>query len=402
MIELPSTKQRGGNNLSVVDSKNEPVGLTLKNIFDKTNMKIVDILSNVDVSRSFVERLFRGKESQFDMVLSIIRFLECDEMTLIDRYCEEINMAKNLLYAMEYCDRRNNLPLLERLIERSEGKTLPELREMRTLYGLSLQRKRDGRIENLERVLLKVKSSEPSTSISQVFQKFVEIQIYNELKEYGIVRSILRELKIERTDNTFFLESFQWRLNQVQQSIALRFHADFEKSRELAFELLRMSESKYFHAFAYGNLGLSYAFTNKKEEALRYLNKSQQLYSETGMKNDVWNETIEFFRISWGQPIELEDISSSKNLALRLIKLGNCYQSIKILDKIEEVEGQSPMSLYLRGLATQDENCHWRSLEIYIRDRGDKLFAILPRNELIRLNQNQCGVNALYNILSTK
>jgi tetratricopeptide (TPR) repeat protein len=402
MIELPSTNQRGGNNLSVVDRKVEPVGLTLKNIFDKTDMKIVDILSNVDVSRSFVERLFKGKESQFDMVLSVTRFLEGDEIALIERYCEEIDMATNFLYALEYCDRRNNLNLLERLLERSEGKTLPELREMRILYKLSLQRKKDGRKENLEKVLRRVKATQPSASISQVFKTFVEIQIYNELKEYGIVKSILRELRIEIIDNAFFCESFQWRLNQVQQSIALRFHADFEKSRELAFELLRMSDSKYFHAFAYGNLGLSYAFTNKKEEALRYLNKSQQLYRETGMKNDVWNETIEFFRISWGQPIELEEISSLKNVAFRLIKLGNYYQSIKILDKIDEVEGKSPMSLYLRGLATQDENCHWRSLEIYIRDRGDKLFGILPRNELIRLNQNQCGVNALYNILSTK
>lgn len=388
--------------MSVVDRKTEPVGLTLKTIFDKANTKIVDILSNTDVSRSFVERLFKGKESQFDMVLSVIKYLEADEVALIERYCEEIDMAKNFLYALEYCDRRNNLNLLERLLERSETKTLPELREMRVLYKLSLQRKRDGRKENLEKVLLKVKATQPTTSISQVFKTFVEIQIYNELKEYGIVTSIIRELRIEKIDNEFFSESFTWRLNQVKQSIALRFHADFEKSRELAFELLRMSDSKYFHAFAHGNLGLSYAFTNKKEEALRYLNKSQQLYSETGMKNNVWNETIEFFRISWGQPLELEEISSLKNAALRLIKLGKNYQSIKIIDKIDEVEGKSPMSLYLRGLATQDESFHWRSLEMYIRDRGDKLFGILPRDELIRLNQNQYGVNALYNILSTK
>jgi tetratricopeptide (TPR) repeat protein len=388
--------------LSVMQNKNIPVGLTLKHIFDKTDKKIVDILSNVDVSRSFVERLFKGKESQFNMVVSIIRFLECDIMTLITQYCEEIEMPKNFLYALEFCDRSNNLDLVERLIERSEGKNLLELREMRRLYEISLQRKRDGRKENLEKMLLEVKEVNSSTPISQAYQKFVEIQLYYELKEYGIVRRSLNELKIDGIDDSFFYESFLWRLNQVEQSIALRFHADFERSRELAFDLLRMSDSKYFYAFAYGNLGLSYAFTNKKEESLRYLSKSQKLYGETGMKNNTWDETIEFFKVLWGQPIEQENIKSLKNLALRFIKLGKVYQSVKILDKMDEIEGETPMGLYLRGLALEDESYHWKSLELYIRDRGDRLFALLPRNELIRLNQNQYAVNALCNILSTK
>jgi len=388
--------------LSVVGSKNKPVGLTLKHIFDKTDKKIVDILANVDVSRSFVERLFKGKESQFDMVISIGRFLDCDSKSLIAQYCEEIEMPKNFLYALEFCDRSNKLDLVDRLIGRSEDKTLPELREMRRLYQISLQRKRDGRKENLERMLLAVKEIESSTPISQAYQKFVEIQLYYELKEYAIVRRSLNELKIEGIDDSFFYESFRWRLNQVEQSIALRFHADFKKSRELAFELLEMSDSKYFHAFAYGNLGLSYAFTNKKEEALHYLNKSQQLYSETGMNNSVWDETIEFFKVLWGHTIELENIKSLKNLALRLTKIGNNFQSLKIIDKIEEIDGETPMGLYLKGLALDDESYHWRSLELYIRERGDKLFALLPKSELIRLNQNQYGVNALCNILSKR
>ena len=98
--------------MRAVESKTLPLGLILKHIFANTDMKIVDILSNVDVSRSFVERLFRGKESRFDLVLSIIRFLECDENALIHQYCEEIEMPTNFLYALEYCDRRNNLNLL--------------------------------------------------------------------------------------------------------------------------------------------------------------------------------------------------------------------------------------------------------------------------------------------------
>lgn len=388
--------------MNVIENKNVPLGVTLKHIFDNTDRKIVDILSNVDVSRSFVERLFRGKESQFDMVVSIIQFLENDTNTLIDQYCEEIKMPKNILYALEYCDRSNKLNLLELLIERSEGETLPELKEMRSLYTISLQRKRDGRKENLEKLLNEAKAIETTTVISQVFQKFIEIQLYYELKEYGIVRSSLKALKVESIDNPFFNASFQWRLNQVEQSIALRFHADFEKSRSLSYDLLKMSDSKYFHAFSYGNLGLSYAFTNKKEESLRFLNKSQQLYGEAGMRNNAWDETIEFFKVLWDQPIALEDIKSQKNLALKLIKLGNGYQSVKIIDKMEEIEGKTPMGLYLRGLAMQDVDYHWQSLEMYIKDRGDKLFATLPRNELIRLNQNPYGVNALYNIFSTK
>jgi len=386
--------------LNAIGNKHKPIGLTLKRIFDNTDKKIVDILANVDVSRSFVERLFKGKESQFDMVLAISKFLDFDIRTLIEQYCEEIEMPKNFLYVLEFCDRSNQLDLVELLIGRSESKTLPELKELRLLYQISLQRKRDGRKENLERMLLAVKEIESTSPISQTYQKFVEIQLYYELKEYAIVRRKLNEIHIERIEDTFFYESFRWRLNQVEQSIALRFHANFKRSRELAFELLEMSDSNYFHAFAYGNLGLSHAFTNNKELALRYLNKSQQLYSKTGMSNSVWDETIEFFKVLWGHTIELEDIKSSKNLALRLIKIGKNYQSLKIIDKIEEIDGETPMGLYLKGLALDDESYHWRSLELYIRERGDKLFALLPKSELIRLNQNQYGVNALCNILS--
>lgn len=385
--------------MSAVETKTLPLGQTLKHIFSNTNLKIVDILSNVDVSRSFIERLFRGKESRFDLVLSVIRFLECDENALIQQYCEEIEMPANLLYALEYCDRRNNLNMLEKLIERSEGKTLPELREMKQLYRISHQRKKDGSTENLKKALIMAKSLRPSTSVSKTFQKLVEIQIHHQLKEYGNVSNILENLEISTIDDAFFNESFQWRVNQVQQSISLRVDVDFERCRALAFELLRMSDSKYFHAYAYGNLGLCHAFTNQKEEAIRYLNKSKQLYGETGMSNGVWNETIQFFEIAWGKKTHFDEVCSTKNIALWLIKSGKSYQSIEIIDKIEQVEGISPMSLYLRGLANDDPDCHWQALEMYIKHRGDRLFAILPRNELLHLKQNKYGVNALYNIL---
>jgi hypothetical protein len=91
-----------------------------------------------------------------------------------------------------------------------------------------------------------------------------------------------------------------------------------------------------------------------------------------------------------------------QNKAFKLIKEGNNSQALEIIDKLDEVEGESPLKLYLRGLATNDVDYHWKSLEMYIRDRGDRLFSILPYNELIHLKQNKNGVNALYNIIISK
>lgn len=387
--------------MSTVVSGTMPLGLTLKHIFESSNKRKVDILIHADVSRSFVDRLFRGKESRFDLVLSIVRYLECDENTLMEKYCEEITQADNFLIAMEYADRRNKLDLLERLFERSQGQTLPELIEMRELYSLSLQRKRNGSKTNLEKVLYRVKTLETHSILARTFQKFVETQIFHELQEYGNVKNNLRELQIPKIEDSFFQESFKWRLNQVQQSISLVFYANLKESRELAFKLIEMSDSKYFHAFSYGNLGLSYAFEND-DKAISYLNASELLYKETGMENTIWSETIEFIKILWGQPIKLEDIKSLQNQSFKLIKEGKYYQAIEIIDKLDQVEGTTPFRLYLRGLATSDEDYHWQSLEMYIRDRGDRLFAILPRNELIHLKQNKNGVNALYNIIISK
>jgi hypothetical protein len=399
--QLPSSVQRGGNILSTVVSGTMPLGLTLKNIFENSNMRKVDILINADVSRSFVDRLFRGKESRFDLVLSIVRYLEGDEIELMERYCEEITQAENFLYAMEYADRRNRLILLEKLIKRSEDHTLPELIEMRNLYSLSLARKKNGSKTNLENILYKTKTLETNYLLARTFQKFVETQIYHELQEHGNVINALRELQLSKINDPFFNESFKWRLNQVHQSISLIFYVNLKESRELAFKLLKMSDSEYFHAYSYGNIGLSYAFEND-DKAISYLNASELLYRQTGMENDIWSETIEFIKILWGQPIIIEKIKSLQNLAFKLIKEGKYYQALEIIDKLDEVEGKSPLRLYLRGLATNNEDYHWQSLEMYIRDRGDRLFAILPRNELYHLKQNKNGVDALYNIIISK
>jgi hypothetical protein len=379
-----------------------PLGLSLKNIFEKNNIRKVDILINCDVSRSFVDRLFRGKESRFDLVLSIVRYLECDEGDMMMRYCEEITQADNILYAMEYCDRRNHINMLESLYERSEGQTLPELLEMRELYSLSLERKRKGNTrKRLEDILYKVRSIRVNGKISIAYQHLLEIQIYHALQEYKNVKETLRNVKYQKIEDDFFRSSFEWRCNQVNQNINLRYHADLTKTRQLAHELINECDSKYFHAYSYGNLGLSYAFEND-DKALSYLKTSQQLYKEVGMNLPLWNETIEFIQVLWGRNIKLEDIHSMQNKAFKLIKEGNNSQALEIIDKLDEVEGESPLKMYLRGLATNDVDYHWKSLEMYIRDRGDRLFSILPYNELIHLKQNKNGVNALYNIIISK
>lgn len=378
-----------------------PLGLTLKNIFEKNNIRKVDILINCDVSRSFVDRLFRGKESRFDLVLSIVRYLECDEGDLMMRYCREIEKSENILYALEYCDRRNHLGMLGELCERAKGCTLPELLEMEKLYSLSLKRKRNNKRDNLENVLYKVKSIMTNSQLVKTYQKFMETQIYYELQEYSNVNSNLKEIRINKIEDDFYRQSFSWRLNQVKQSIYLRHFADLTESRKLSFDLISNSDSKYFHAYSYGNLGLSYAFEND-DKAISYLNTSKQLYDDVGMNSDLWNDTIEFIKILWGKPMEYKDINSLQNLAFKLIKEGNNYQAIEIIDKLNEVEGETPLRLYLKGLATNEEDYHWKSLEMYIRDRGDRLFSILPRNELIHLKQNKNGVNALYNIILSK
>ena len=108
------------------------------------------------------------------------------------------------------------------------------------------------------------------------------------------------------------------------------------------------------------------------------------------------SNSLKFYGVKLTHP---DEVCSTKCLALLLIKSGKSYQSIGIIDSIEQDEGISPMTLYLRGLAKGDPDCHWQSLEMYIKYRGDRLFAILPRNELLHLNENKYGVNALYNIL---
>ncbi|WP_430483516.1 AimR family lysis-lysogeny pheromone receptor [Rossellomorea marisflavi] len=383
--------------MTVTISGTMPLGLDLLNIFESSGIRKTDLTVKADVSRSFVDRLFRGKESRFDLVLSIIRVLGADENKMIRQYCEEIEQAYNFIYAMEYADRRNDMALLERLFDRSGSKNHADLGEMREIYTLSLRRKKDGSTKNLEEVLFKLKCLEPVSPLAKSLQKFMEIQVHHSLHHFNQVNEKLKRINVSKIEDEFFYNSFKWRLNQVKQSISLDYFGNLIESRELAFELIKNSDSKYFHAYSYGNIGLSYSYEND-DKAISYLNESQKLYKEVGIENDIWNETIEFIRIMWGQPIELEKIKSVQNLAFKLIKCGKYSHALQIIDKLDSEEGKSPLRLYLRGLATQEADYHWQSLEMYIKVRGDRLFAILPRNELIHLKENRIGVDALYNL----
>ncbi|MEW9502535.1 hypothetical protein [Jeotgalibacillus marinus] len=118
----------------------------------------------------------------------------------------------------------------------------------------------------------------------------------------------------------------------------------------------------------------------KKIRAIRYFEKSIEIYKEIGLDFAVkWmRQKVDFISILRGKKIDF--IQDDHNIALKYILNGQKEIGLKIIDKLDP----TPETLYMKGIATDDSKYLWESLEGYMK-HGDRLYGLYTIQELKRL-----------------
>ncbi|MEW9503298.1 AimR family lysis-lysogeny pheromone receptor [Jeotgalibacillus marinus] len=218
---------------------------------------------------------------------------------------------------------------------------------------------------------------------------------YQELNFYKIIALLPKlKVKLDQNQNSYIQTSLKMRTNYLLQNVYLRNICDFKKVRELAHEALKNPIGKRFDAVSYVNLGDSHIHDEDPTQAVQYLEKSIELYKELGLGFAVnWMQNkIELISIRRGR--KLDQIYIDHNIAFNHIMNGEKEKGLALLDKVDV----TPDTLYIKGMVTDNRDYFWKSLNGYLK-RGDRLYGLLPVQELKRLGENEEMINMVYNNL---
>lgn len=382
-----------------VETSNKTFGTTLKDLLEKHEIKQKDLSKDCGINTSSLNKILNsGRESNFNTVLKLVKKVDVQcgheqEMMLI--YIKSIQNPTNIKIALEYCDTHDMKDMLKILCDRAESKAnhMNDLSEYCLTYRLSAEQKysppEENRSNDLFAKLSRLKSKRPEMKILQSIIKLFMLQ--KEMNYPAIIDSIPKIEDQLKQSNSNIHPSLKMRLNYLLQTIYLRNICDFKKVRELAHEALHNSIGKRFDAAAYINIGESYIKENP-DKALEYIKKSITIYKDLGLDflADWMIEKVEFLSIVSG--ISIKSIQEQDNIALKYILNGQKQKGLEVLKKFEE----TPMRLYIKGMATDDPDDFWKSLEGYMK-RGDRLYGSFPIKELRRLGENESVIEMAYN-----
>ncbi|MDX8367879.1 AimR family lysis-lysogeny pheromone receptor [Cytobacillus sp. IB215665] len=401
---------RGGGRTLTSNTKTKPninrFGEVLNETIEKYNLVKQDIADFCNVDSSIFSKLKNGGESSFEKILRIVRRIcvltePSKEKELMLIYIQGIRQPKNIKCAMEYSDTHNQLDESQMLCDKAfklanwENK----LDEFAELYSLRLKRKRNNiALEEWYEEIIKCK---PKTDEMKTFRSLLIMLYYHDSGKYHKILDAVTEVRvsIEELETNYLRFSFGMRLNQRLQAVYLHNICDFEKARTLAIESKENPVGRRFVAYANLTIGLSY-FHDKtsSNKAIEYLQKSVDIYLEIEEHDIAMTilEKIDFIKIFHGIDISFDTIKHQQNKALWLILNNKQTDGLKILNDLDISKGKNPLREYIKGLATNDVTYFWESLITYINERGDRLYGILPRDQLLKLGEREIAINGYY------
>ncbi|MEW9503202.1 AimR family lysis-lysogeny pheromone receptor [Jeotgalibacillus marinus] len=380
----------------------ETFGNTIKDLLEKREIKQKDFAEECGMTTSLLNKVLNsGRESEFEKILTLVRRIiahhgQLQEEKMMSLYISGIRNSSNIKSAMEYCDTHDMKETLQILCDRADSMAdhKNQLKEYSTMYQLNMERKNQQFEENVTKELFnKIISQKNKVEEMKIFQSILEIVMFQQEKKINKIIDYTPKLEIQlENSKSKLIKSFNMRLNNVLQTVYLRNICDFEKSRDLSFESLRISIGNRFEAASYVNLGDSCIHDEDPTLAIEYLEKSIQIYKEIGLDDaaDWMVEKIEFISILRGKKID--SIKHETNKALKYILDGRKEDGLKLLDTLKA----TPKTQFIRGMGTDDPENFWDSLDGYM-ERGDRLYGLFSVLELKRLGEREKVVDMVYN-----
>ncbi|MGM7682839.1 AimR family lysis-lysogeny pheromone receptor [Cytobacillus sp. Hm23] len=381
------------------------------------------------VKKGFLSNFLKGENvSKFYSVLGIVRAFDSlantfHETDLMLKYVMEIidnreNKPELIQAAMEYCDQNNYLDLQNMLTNLAKSHQNVGLRESGELFKINYfrihafrelskignaplwiqERKHRSELLNLREV---AKGYKVIKLENLVYQKLLIAFINSDLQKYNEALFSLKEIdklidQIPAKPSKIF---YRIKLYEFLQMLYLQKFFDVDSARVYAYKTLEESKSPVIHAMSLTTLAESWMF-NDPDYALKYFTEACSIYDQTGLVDMslLIKMKVQFTQIYWGLDILLQDVIHKQNQAFWLIKNGRNNEGLRILDELEGKGPSNAQQLWLRGLATNNPDYHYLSLNNYVRKKGNRLFGSLPKNSLLHLEENKVAIQSIYNI----
>lgn len=168
------------------------------------------------------------------------------------------------------------------------------------------------------------------------------------------------------------------------ESRILLFHENNpEKAREVANKIIFSEIGARLVSQSYYIIGMSFLYSDY-DKCISNILKYRDMNYDIGRHDQVElidNHDIPFIKNYWTKYLHRPETSDISEIAHYEARKGNSGESLTLLEKAIEVDGESGFKLYYKGLATNDPNDFMESLIMFVK-KGDKFFAQLPYERL--------------------
>lgn len=292
-------------------------------------------------------------------------------------------VSTNDLYSqcigLEFLLMNGFMPEFEQLLERNRNSRSKVNREWAFIYDLFLMKQK--RVRSKSQLLELVQHFNTEDAALQCTQLFLEIALYFDIFEYGILANRLEELirKLYAVTDPILRPLFKQRMNMVL------FHHYWKRNemvlaRKYGFDaLVNMTNIRYL-ANLHINLSLSYIFEDF-ELANYHLDETIRIAKEHNLPRlitSVENNNRPFIYAHFNIPNQLDTPIKSVQAHLALAR-GDFSTAQRILSEVTE---DTPFTKYYIGRAFQNRRILLQSYNEFIEQRSDHFFARLPLTAL--------------------
>jgi hypothetical protein len=376
----------------IVKNKMELLALSAIELAKKSNAGSSKKISNYIKDKN-------SSELNFYTMVKICKVLfPNDFYWVLNKYCLEVELSKNVRMAIDYCSTNNQISTGNKLLKKVKDKEIKDVYKL--VFGRMEEIKTtDGKTEpkvKPEEILLKLKEIKVKSPELKVLVQLLQSYAYQDQEKYVLCYESFSGLSedIKKIKNVYFNHSLRIRHTELAGYICLRVFGDIPTSRKYCEELINNTLIEIgYKGSAYYTLGTSYMFEDF-EKAAYYFDCSITAFqnsSRAGIESLIENYFKPKLYIMHGKYTGFETDDKSL-MAYLYARLKNGKKALEYLEEYLKENEVSPFTNFIKGLIFKDPKLLSDSMARY-ELRGEMFFINLPRYALLELGEPNYLIN---------
>lgn len=330
----------------------------------------------------------------FDALVSMIKYIWKDEyVNIMIMYSYEVHpnksTAQNLLeLLMSNRQFESFLNLLERMEQCSNAKSKEFAKIYRLFYRYDSTLTKD-----IDPLMKEISETIVNTIEMQIFKKLLLNWCFMRKNDFVMTKCFMEEIEsvIDTIENKYLHKMYKVRLHEVMSYNHLNVYNNPKVARMYTDQIIEAEVDDHFIAFANYIKGYSFFFTSY-DNAVLYLNRSMELYSNMNRQDDVEDikQALEFLNIYWDKN-ETAAVFP-KNKLLEYAKKG-----IEFDIDIPKLNIEPEFLLYVEGIKENNNTKLMLSLIKHVK-KNNIFMANLAKIELLKHGENQLVIEEMMNV----